>query len=108
MSEQIDNMSSELLFALDKIAFDFNRRVLQFLLEKGEVDITTLQDIGSNTHVSINGLQTRLANLEKAKLIEIMGTDEGRTRLGKVRLTTFGEVLIRSLLVAQKLLEAKS
>jgi len=108
MSEQIDKISSELLDALDKLTNDINRKILQLLLETGEYDIQKLFALFEE-HRGMPYLQfvDKIHRMAKSQLLETKIADDGRN-IEKVRLTSFGEILLRGLLVAQKLLEAKT
>ena len=106
-AEPLDKISSELLNALDKLTNDVNRKVLQVLLESGETDVRKLHSLfEEHRGVSYGSFVAKLKLMENDSLVICKITDDGRT-IERVSLSTFGEVLLRSLHVAQKLLEAK-
>lgn len=102
-AEPIDKMSSMLLDALDKLNWDVNRKVLQFLLDNGEQKVSDIYEMISYKH-TYHGFTIKLSMLEKANLIDIIVANDQRT-IHKIKLTAFGQLLLRNLLAAQKLLE---
>lgn len=107
MSEQIDKISSDLLEALDKLTNDVNRKILQITMDQGEMDVKKLHELFEE-HRGISYMQFvgKIHNMAKSNLIETIMSEDGRN-IERIRLTTFGDVLLRSLFVAQKLLEAR-
>jgi hypothetical protein len=103
-AESIDNLSAELLNALDTLNDSINRKTLQILFN-GEQQVEVLYNLLSNsrTHFTMQGYAVKLKALEKANLIHLTLSDDQRT-IQKIKLTIFGEVLLQSLLMAQKLL----
>ena len=93
--------------ALDKLTNDVNRKILQITMDQGEMDVKKLHGL-FDEHRGISYLQFvgKIHNMAKSSLLETIMSDDGRT-IERIRLTTFGDVLLRSLFVAQKLLEAK-
>jgi len=107
-AEPLDKISSELLNALDKLTNDVNRKVLQILLESGETDVRKLHSLfEEHRGVSYGSFVSKLRLMEKDNLVICTITEDGRS-VDTVKLSTFGDILLRGLLVAQKLLETKN